>query len=75
MRLSDDERGRLDELVERVKDECEHALGDLSDENPKMAVADETVYELDGAVTDLFEYLNESGIADRAVKWSNSRKG
>lgn len=66
MKASAEERARLDELLSRVEGECEHALGDLSDNDENCAIRDETVYELDGAVTDLFEYLNASGIADRA---------
>lgn len=63
MRLSDDERKAILPLLQRVRDEATSTLEDLTDGDPTGP----GIYELDGAVTDLFEYLNASGIADRAA--------
>lgn len=71
MFLSDTEREALEPLLARVAAEASRAEEDLDDssqeQDGKRMIADETIYELDGAVTDLFEYLNTSGIADRAA--------
>jgi L-lactate utilization protein LutB len=71
MFLTETEREALQPLLARVAEEAARADEDLDDASQardgQRMIHDETVYELDGAVTELFEYLNESGIANRAA--------
>lgn len=63
MKLSAEERASLTEALERLATETEIALDELDRDDVKGA----SIYELDGAVTDVFVMLNDEGLADRAT--------
>ncbi len=66
MQLTTEERDELKRTLTEVVEEANLTLADLDD----LEVNSMQFYELDGRVSELREFLEESGLADRAAGMS-----